>query len=262
MGAERRLKRSGWLKWPLRFLVLVMVLLLGPIGVLAFGNLNLDTDWRVASRASSGLAPEPREEPAALVLVYGARAYNWRGAFGIHSWIATKRRNATQYTVYQAIGWNIYRGRPAVVVERGPPDLLWYGARPELLLQRRGPAVEVLIDRIEAAVAAYPWTDEYRVWPGPNSNTFTAFVARRVPELGLDLPPTAIGKDYLPYGQLVERMPSGTGWQVSVCGLLGIGLAREEGIELNVLGLDVGIDFKDRALRLPGIGWFNLWSNG
>ena len=43
----------------------------------------------------------------------------------------------------------------------------------------------------------YPYADSYRVWPGPNSNTFTAFVLREVPELRVDLPPTAIGKDYL-----------------------------------------------------------------
>ena len=37
-------------------------------------------------------------------------------------------------------------------------------------------------------------------------------------------------------------------------GLLGVGLAREEGIELNILGLSAGIDLNDLALRLPGIG--------
>jgi len=262
MCAERKGKGIEWLKWPVRAVVLLAVLLLGPLTVLAFGELDLDTHWRDASRASSGQAPDPREEPAALVLVYGARAYNWRGAFAIHSWIATKRRDAAQYTVYQAIGWNAYRGRPVVTVRHGPPDLLWYGAQPELLLERRGPGVDALIDRVEAAVAAYPWTDEYRVWPGPNSNTFTAFVARQVPGLGLDLPPTAIGKDYLPNGRVVDRMPSGTGWQVSVYGLLGLGLAREEGIELNVLGLAAGIDFKDRALRLPGIGRLSVLPRG
>jgi len=262
MSADPKGKGFGWLKWPVRVVVLVVVLLLGPLGVLAFGDLDLDTHWRVASRASSGQAPNPREEPTALVLVYGARAHNWRGAFGIHSWIATKRRDAAQYTVYQVIGWNTYSGRPAVAVRRGPPDLLWYGAQPELLLEHRGPGVDALIDRIEVAVAVYPYANEYRVWPGPNSNTFTAFVARRVPELGLDLPPTAIGKDYLSDGQVVDCMPSGTGWQVSVYGLLGLGLAREEGIELNILGLAVGIDFKDLALRLPGIGWLGVLPRG
>jgi hypothetical protein len=258
VNADRKAGRSAWLKWFVRALVLVAVLLLGPLGMLMFGNLDLVTHWREANRASSGQAPNPRQEPAALVMVFGARAHNWRGAFAIHSWIATKRRDATQYTVYQALGW----GHPAVEAQRGPPDLLWYGARPELLLERRGPGVDALIDRIEAAVAVYPYANEYRLWPGPNSNTFTAFVAREVPELGLDLPPTAIGKDYLPNGQVVDRMPSGTGWQVSVYGLLGLGLAREEGIELNILGLAAGFDFKDRALRLPGIGWLSVLPRG
>jgi Protein of unknown function (DUF3750) len=258
MNGDRKGIRSGWLKWPVRAVVLVAVLMLGPLGVLAFGDLDLNTPWREASRASSGQAPNPRQEPAALVMVYGARAHGWRGAFAIHSWIATKRVNDGQYTVYQATAWD----HPVVVAQRGPADLLWYGAQPELLLERRGPGVDALIDRIEAAVAVYPYAYEYRVWPGPNSNTFTAFVARRVPELGLDLPPTAIGKDYLPDGQVVERMPSGTGWQVSVYGLLGIGLALEEGIEMNILGLAAGFDFNDRALRLPGIGLLSMLPHG
>ena len=76
--------------------------------------------------------------------------------------------------------------------------------------------------QIEAAVAAYPYPHSYRAWPGPNSNTFTAFVARRVPELGLDLPPTAIGKDWLGGGTLVATTPSGTGWQLSLAGVLGV----------------------------------------
>lgn len=257
MPAAHKLK-PGVLKWPLRMLVLLAVLLLGPLSVLLFGNLDLDTDWRVASRASSGLAPAPAQEPAALVQVYGARAYNWRGAFAIHTWIATKRRNAADYTVYQATRW----GKPVVVAQRGPPDLLWYGAQPDLLLERRGTGVEVLIDRVEAAIAAYPYANEYRLWPGPNSNTLTAYVARLVPELGLDLPPTAIGKDFLPDGRILDHTPSGTGWQVSLYGLLGLGVAREEGVELNILGLSTGIDFGKRALRLPGIGWLSVLPGG
>ena len=247
--------RSAWFKWIVRATGLVAVLLLGPISVLALGGLDLETHWSDASRASSGFAPDPRAVREPLIQVYGARAFNWRGAFGIHTWIATKRHEARYYTVYQVIGWNLYRGRSAVSVSRGgPPDFFWFNAPPELLLERRGQDVDVLIDRIEAAVAAYPYAGEYRVWPGPNSNTFTAFIARQIPELGLDLPPTAIGKDYLSDGQILDRMPSGTGWQVSLLGLLGIGLAWEEGIEINVLGLSVGLDVNDLALRLPGVG--------
>jgi len=253
----------SWLKWPLRAVALLGILLLGPLGVLAFGGLDLGTHWSVASKGSSGQAPDPRQEAAALVQVYGARAYSWRGAFGIHSWIATKPSNAEEYTVYQVIGWNLYRGRSVVTVTHGgPPDFLWYGATPELLLERRGPGVDALIDQIQAAASAYPYPDQYQVWPGPNSNTFVAFVARRVPELGLDLPPTAIGKDYLTEGHIIGRMPSGTGWQVSLNGLFSLGLAWEEGFEFNLLGLSAGIDLNDLALRLPGIGRLTVFSEG
>jgi hypothetical protein len=37
-------------------------------------------------------------------------------------------------------------------------------------------------------------------------------------------------------------------------GLLGASAARDEGIELNVLGLVIGVDLRHPALKLPGIG--------
>jgi len=98
---------------------------------------------------SVGQALAPEEEPAALLQVYGARAYNWRGAFGIHTWIATKRADVDHYQVYQVIGWNLFRGRSAATVSRAQaPDFTWYNAPPELPLERRGAGVDRLIDRI------------------------------------------------------------------------------------------------------------------
>ena len=38
---------------------------------------------------------------------------------------------------------------------------------------------------------------------GPNSNTFTAWIAKQVPELELDLPFSAIGSGYVDYGKFV-----------------------------------------------------------
>ena len=108
--------------------------------------------------------------------------------------------------------------------------------------------------RIESAVRAYPYARAYRLWPGPNSNTFTAYVGRAVPELNLDLPPTAIGKDFLPGGALAASTPSGTGYQVSVWGLAGLAIAFEEGLEVNLLGLTFGVDVNRPALKLPGFG--------
>ncbi|MGE0798996.1 MAG: DUF3750 domain-containing protein [Lautropia sp.] len=250
--------RRRWLRWwvwPAAFVAVVAVLLLGPLGVLASGQVSLDRSWWGASRDSAGLAPDPAADREAIVQVYGARTVSWRGAFGIHPWIAVKRSGEARFTTYQVLGWRAYRGGRAVESrETMVPDGRWFGALPALLAERRGPGVDALIDRIEAAVARYPWPDSYRVWPGPNSNTFVAYVARQVPELRLDLPANAIGKDFLGLGSMLAPTPSGTGWQLSLGGLLGIALARDEGIELNLLGLSVGFDVDDAALRLPGFG--------
>jgi hypothetical protein len=210
-------------------------------------------DWRTASRASAGFAPDPATTPEAVVQVYAARAVRWRGYFGVHTWLSAKRENASGYKVYEVIGWRLYSGGSAVVVHDRPPDGRWFGAEPELLRDLRGDGVEQIIDRIDAAVASYPYADTYVLWPGPNSNTFTAFVARQVPELALDLPPTAIGKDYLG-PSVVARAASGTGYQFSLFGLLGLTVAKEEGLEFNLLGLTFGIDATEPALKLPMVG--------
>lgn len=239
-------------------LAAVVLLLIGPLAVIAQGDVTPRGAWGWASRESSGQAPDPSVERGAVVQVYGARTVGWRGAFAIHTWIATKRSDEDAYTVHHVIGWRVFRGGRAVVSQRGTPDAHWFGAYPELLADRRGEHVDALIDRLEAAVAAYPWPDTYRAWPGPNSNTFTAFVARRVPELALDLPPTAIGKDWLEAGPFA-RTPSGSGWQLSLLGLLGVAVGLREGMELNLLGLNVGIDVDDLVLRLPGLGRVGPW---
>ncbi|MCW5643961.1 MAG: DUF3750 domain-containing protein [Rhodoferax sp.] len=252
MSAPARLR---WIRWPVALAGLVAVLLMGPFGVMAFGEVDLRTPWHQSRRDSSGQAPDPAVEREAVVQVYGARTVRWRGAFGIHPWIAVKRAGADSYTTYQKIGWRAYRGGDAVVATTTrTPDAYWFGAQPHLLVEHRGAPAQALIERIEAAVAQYPWGHQYRLWPGPNSNTFVAYVARQVPELGLDLPPTAIGKDYLGATTFVARAPSGSGWQVSVAGLAGVTVAREEGLEFNLLGLGFGVDVNDARLRLPGFG--------
>jgi hypothetical protein len=254
-SAPVRKRLSRWARWPLGFLGLIALLLLGPIGVLASGTLDLDTPWYRTSHESTGQAPDPLVERGAVVQVYGARIVRWRGAFGIHPWIAVKRAGAQRYTTYHIIGWRARRGGDAMVTnEVEAPDMLWYGAYPQLLADHRGAQAEAMIGQIEAAVAAYPWRESYRLWPGPNSNTFVAWVARQVPALRLDLPPTAIGKDYLGATTFVDRAPSGTGWQLSLLGLAGVTVARDEGFELNLLGLGFGVDVDDRTLRLPGFG--------
>lgn len=227
----------------------------------AFAALYLGTSgtlsaqsWRTATREPAGLAPDPATTPEAVVQVYSARAVSWRGYFGVHTWIAVKPTRADRFTVYEVMGFRLRRGGDTAVVARDrPADGYWFGNRPELLSDLRGDGVDDIIKRIEAAVADYPYAGTYRVWPGPNSNTFIAHVLRAVPELKVDLPATAIGKDYLGPA-FVDSTPSGTGGQVNLYGVAGVLVGVEEGVEINLLGLTFGVSPKRLALKLPIVG--------
>lgn len=199
------------------------------------------------------LAPDPATTSEAVVQVYAARARGFKGLFGVHTWVATKVSGARAYTVYEVIGWRLYRGNAALVIRDRIPDAPWFGAEPDLLAEKRGLEVDALISRIDQAAKAYPWAGEYRLWPGPNSNTFTAWIARAVPELELDLPSTAIGKDYSG-GRIIASAPSGHGFQLSLFGLLGLTASGVEGLEINLLGLSFGLNPISPTLKLPMIG--------
>jgi hypothetical protein len=235
-------------------LLLLGFLLAGPALALLSDEVSLERAWYAASRDSANIVPPAAATPEAVVQVYGARAFGWRGAFAVHTWLAVKPAGADRFTSYEVIGWRYWRSGNGLTRREGPPDRRWFGAEPRILAELRGAPAAEAIPRIEAAVAAYPFATRYRTWPGPNSNTFTATVARQVPALKLDLPPTAIGKDYLGPAEFVAAAPSGSGYQVSLFGVLGGLLAVEEGLEVNLLGLTFGVDPFDAALKVPGLG--------
>ncbi|WP_244095803.1 DUF3750 domain-containing protein [Rhodoferax ferrireducens] len=162
----------------------------------------------------------------AIVQVYAAPTYGWRGYFAVHPWIIYKRRGETAYTRYDVVGWRAPQVLPR---NYALPDGLWYGAPPELLVDHRGKDAESMIDDIEAAMLSYPYAGRYRSYPGPNSNTFLAHIGRQVPALKLDLPANAIGKDYRPLTSPVGMSPSGSGLQISLLGLLGVSVGGKKG---------------------------------
>lgn len=207
--------------------------------------------WRTADWSSAGILPRPSEFEDATIRVYAARTGRWKGILAVHSWIVTKSESARSYDRYDVVGW----GTP-VRVNAYPPDGRWYGNPPRLVFALEGPRAEALIPKIAAAVEEYRYRQrgDYTVWPGPNSNTFVAYVLSRVPELGAHLPPTAIGKDYPIEGAIAARSPSGTGFTLNLGGLAGVTIGWIEGFEVNLLGLVVGFDLRRPALKLPGFG--------
>ncbi len=243
------------------YLGIFVVLFLAPV-LVALAEHRLggaeSNSWWSARRDSAELAPDPRHVREAVVQVYAARAWGWRGALGVHTWIAVKPTEGDSYTRYEVIGWAVRRGSPAVRALEGIPDAHWFGSPPQVLLDLRGADAERVLQEIGQVASAYPYPDSYRIWPGPNSNTFVAHVAREVGGMRVDLPPTAVGKDFLPGGRILAYAPSGTGLQLSLLGMFGVLVAAEEGVEVNLLGLTVGIDLSPLAIKLPGIGRFGF----
>jgi hypothetical protein len=199
----------------------------------------------------AGLAPDPVTTPEAVVQVYGARTMGVKGIFGVHTWVAVKPTNAMSWTVYEIIGWRLRWSDSALVIRERQPDAPWFGSVPELYADKRGPGVEELIARIDKAAREYPYANTYTLWPGPNSNTFTAWIARTVPELQADLPSTAVGKDYIG-STFVSTAPSGSGFQFTLAGLFGIAAGPVDGFELNLLGMNFGVS--GSGVKLPMVG--------
>ena len=212
---------------------------------------NRDWSWSRANWSSSGILPPAARDPAAVVHVLAGRTGGWKGVFAHHTWVLVKPAGAPRYTRYDVVGW----GRP-VRTDNWAPDGRWYGNTPSILVTLTGRRAAEAIGNIEKAVADYPFSapGSYRAWPGPNSNTFIAHIAREVPELAAGLLPTAIGKDFTPGPVFVGMTPSRTGFQVSAKGLLGVTIAWVEGVEISFLGAVTGLDVRRPALKLPGWG--------
>lgn len=111
----------------------------------------------------------------------------------------------------------------------------------------QGEEAERLLAVLEGS-PEYPHRARYHYWPGPNSNTYAAWVLRQA-AVSHDFDPRAVGKDYLGLlggrGQLT--MP-GFQWESP---LLGLKIARCCGVEVHLLGLTVGYRRAGRLLKTP-----------
>lgn len=213
--------------------------------------LDRPASWREANWTSAGILPAPVAEPRATVHIFSAATGGMKGAFASHSWIVTKAANATAYDRYDKVGW----GSP--VRRNGyPADAFWYSNRPRVVVSLAGEEAARLIPKIEAAIEAYPYAQPggYRMWPGPNSNTFVAHVLKSVPELGAVLPPEAVGRDFLPWGTFFELAPDGRDFHVSLVGLVGFSAGVRSGLEFHLAGLVAGIDVTRPGLKIPALG--------
>jgi hypothetical protein len=236
--------------------VVILALFLFPLAVHAalYATKDRPASYRDADWSSVGMLPPAPADEQARLLVFTGRTGRWKGIFSVHSWIVFKPENGKQWTRYDVVGW----GQP-VRSNGWDPDGRWFGDTPRVVVDVRGEEARALIPKVRVAISTYAYNQfgDYRIWPGPNSNTFVATVLRAIPELQVTLPANAVGKDYraLPYAGLTD---SGTGIEASVWGLLGVKVGWVEGIELNFMGLVAGLDLRHPAIKLPGFGRIGL----
>ncbi|UWQ22308.1 DUF3750 domain-containing protein [Jannaschia sp. W003] len=236
----------------LRAALLFVALFVVPVlaSLVWWANVDRPRLWNAADWSSAAILPPAAAVPEARVHVLAARTGGLKGAVSVHSWIVWKREGAARWTRHDVVGW----GRP-LRRDAYAADGRWYSNEPSVLATATGARAAAMIPKLEAEVAAYPFAarGDYRIFPGPNSNTFVAHLLRRVPELGATLPPIAAGKDWLGPGIQMLR-DAGGDLHLSFGGWAGASAGPRTGIELHLLGQTLGVDLRRPALKLPGVG--------
>jgi hypothetical protein len=119
------------------------------------------------------------------------------GVFAVHYWFTVLQPESGRCD-----RWEVWQSKDAGGVSVGhlhcnlkAPDAGVGGGPARLAAEWNGEMASRIFSVLEAASSQYPYCSRYLPWPGPNSNTFVAWVLRRA---GIDfpLPWKAIGKDY------------------------------------------------------------------
>ena len=160
-----------------------------------FAASDAPRSWRDADWSSTGLLPPAADYKPARVVVFTGKAGAWKGVFSVHSWVVLKRANAARLDPLR----RGRLGRRRCAPMAGRSDGRWYGNMPvsdRRCARRGGRAADSARSKPRSTTMPTASAGDYRVWPGPNSNSFVAAVLRAVPELRVALPPNAVGRDF------------------------------------------------------------------
>jgi hypothetical protein len=188
--------------------------------------------------------------PGARVAILSASLPQPLSCCARHTWFAVKQAGEPDWE-----RWDLWQEADAGVASlghihrnlQGPRESVG-GGPTEVVAVFHGGEAGAFIDCLRREAPRYADRDTYRAWPGPNSNTFVDAMLR-VCDLALDLPGTAVGKDWrgVVGASITAR---GTGAQVE-SPLVGAKLGLTEGVELHVLTITLGIDWWPPAIKHP-----------
>ncbi len=132
--------------------------------------------------------------------------------FALHTWVVVVSGGKTnRFDVWGSVArcgtsWghlhkNLYRPTLGVRVlplkGSDPYALRFQGTLLYGLEGGKGSLAERVVNFMGNVEKVYPYLDTYHYYPGPNSNTFTAWVIEQFPEMNFRLPWNAIGKNYI-----------------------------------------------------------------
>ena len=133
------------------------------------------------------------DRPAELVVQLRCAKVPQAPAIADHCWFAEFDQEGRRWHRWEVMR---YPAGPWGHVQRDvmAPDAGCGAGASWVLREFRGPRAERLRDVLHEP-RRYPFRDRYRYWPGPNSNTYVAWVFREA-DIAASLPGTAYGRGY------------------------------------------------------------------
>ncbi len=181
------------------------------------------------------MAPE-----ASVRSFYYARSFHWRGAFGVSElafWQSKKNGSSYQILGDQAGGCSVIIHRWMSI---GRPGFYWYGEKNPSCSEKFPGLMSEGHSEIRDAARIIPFVWNYRVRPGPNSNTF---ISHLIAPWGIFLRPAShanwqkiiLSMDHL--FEIFETTPAGN----FQSGLLSFILPGREGASKSLTGVPTEI---------------------
>jgi hypothetical protein len=172
---------------------------------------------------------------------------------GRHSWIVANVRDASGAFHQRAYQW---LGQAQVTDTDNPYSYFGDGeVAVHGVISGDAETITPIVACLERETRAYRDAN-CGCWPGPNSNTFVDGLIRAC-GLGIELPATAVGKDYRgPIG--ISGTEARTGVQVETW-VGGVKIGAREGVVLDLAGLSLGVHLDPFGLEVPvGAGRFGF----
>ncbi len=179
----------------------------------------------------------------------------WFTQFAQHTWIDVHNKGKNDWVRYEMgrLGSGVIRQhiKPAEFYENKR-----YDDRDvriiKVITRDRAEEAANLLPTVTESLDVY-YKENYRVWPGPNSNTLIRDIGNKIPALATKLHHNAVGKDFVTNGIIDFGItPSGRGLYLDTI-ITGLEIGAEPEIQLHLLGLTFGFSLFPPSINIPFI---------